>query len=82
MKNGNIYRFASDKPIGIGKGFKVKIYLAKNIKIRKDSTITACAATITAIPISMNGINLLHTLKEKELIIPVQEDGCEFNNAI
>lgn len=79
LDNGQTYRFASNNPIGLGQKFKVEIHLVDKYIVREDGSISACAARVLALPVVVNGKETLYPADKKKWIIPLQEDGCNFD---
>ncbi|MCW8856226.1 MAG: hypothetical protein OQJ95_02600 [Kangiella sp.] len=79
LNNGQTYRFASNNPIGLGQKFKVEIHLADKYIVREDGSINACAARVLALPVVVNGKETLYPVDKEKWIIPLQEDGCNFD---
>ncbi len=80
LKSGEVFRFPSRKAVGIGQRFKVDIHIPVKSKKRNDGSITACAAQIIAIPVHVDGKEILHPVDNKVWVMPLQEEGCNHIN--
>ena len=78
LENDKIYSAYSKETTPLANGMKVKLYLPKDIIKRDDNSLTICAINILALPMVINGKESLFPLTEKQLFVPIQQDGCNF----